>query len=85
MARSEKRARRLVLEGDDFLWSLSHNHRALGAGARPCRSVPLRRETTADRVAPVLSVLRATLRTTRAAPRPPAPPRRAPVPYPQGR
>jgi hypothetical protein len=32
MARREKRARRLVVEGDDFLWSLSHSHRALGNG-----------------------------------------------------
>ncbi|MEV5477853.1 hypothetical protein AB0L66_36800 [Streptomyces sp. NPDC052207] len=32
MARSDKRARRLVVEGENFLWTLSHAHRALGNG-----------------------------------------------------
>jgi|SRR4051794_16658264 hypothetical protein len=32
MARSDKRARRLVAEGEIFLWSLSHTHRALSNG-----------------------------------------------------
>jgi hypothetical protein len=32
MARSEKRARRLIVDGKTFLWSLGHTHRALGDG-----------------------------------------------------
>ncbi|MGX1675439.1 hypothetical protein [Streptomyces sp. NPDC055400] len=32
MARSDRRARRLVVEGQNFLWTLSHTHRALGNG-----------------------------------------------------
>lgn len=32
MARSEKKARRLVVDGQTFLWSLGHPHRALGDG-----------------------------------------------------
>ncbi|GAA1994356.1 hypothetical protein [Kitasatospora viridis] len=32
MARSGKKARRLVVDGQTFLWSLGHSHRALGGG-----------------------------------------------------
>ncbi|GAO08245.1 hypothetical protein TPA0598_03_07060 [Streptomyces lydicamycinicus] len=32
MARRDKTARRLVVDGKTFLWSLSHHHRALGNG-----------------------------------------------------
>ncbi|WP_432039815.1 hypothetical protein [Streptomyces cucumeris] len=32
MARSEKKARRLVVGGETFLWSLSHTHGELGNG-----------------------------------------------------
>ncbi|TLS45403.1 hypothetical protein FE633_15170 [Streptomyces montanus] len=32
MARSGTKARRLVVDGETFLWSLSHTHRALGDG-----------------------------------------------------
>ncbi|MET8133249.1 MULTISPECIES: hypothetical protein [unclassified Streptomyces] len=32
MARSEKKARRLVVDGETFLRSLGHYHRALGIG-----------------------------------------------------
>ncbi|MGW7614049.1 hypothetical protein ACWGKW_43890 [Streptomyces sp. NPDC054766] len=32
MARSGRKARRLVVDGETFLWSLGHSHRALGNG-----------------------------------------------------
>lgn len=32
MARSDKRARRLVVKEESFLWTLSHTHRVLGNG-----------------------------------------------------
>ena len=32
MARSEKKARRLVVDGQTFLWSLGHSHRVLDGG-----------------------------------------------------
>lgn len=32
MTRNGKKARRLVVDGDVFLWSLSHRHHALGDG-----------------------------------------------------
>lgn len=32
MARSEKKARRLAVRGETFLWSLSHTHRVLDGG-----------------------------------------------------
>lgn len=45
MARREKTARRLVVDGEAFLWSLSHNHRALGNGRYEgcCETLVIRR------------------------------------------
>ncbi|MFC1443056.1 hypothetical protein ABUW04_32920 [Streptacidiphilus sp. N1-10] len=45
MVRSAKRARRLVVEGEVFLWALSHSHRALGNGQYEdcCETLVIRR------------------------------------------
>lgn len=45
MARSEKKARRLVVDGETFLWSLSHTHQALDSGryADCCETLVIRR------------------------------------------
>ncbi|MGW0737033.1 hypothetical protein [Streptomyces sp. NPDC002851] len=52
MARSGKRARRLVVEGETFLWSLSHTHRALGNGQYEdcCETLVIRRFNARGRV-----------------------------------
>ncbi|MFC1403385.1 MULTISPECIES: hypothetical protein [Streptacidiphilus] len=52
MARSDKRARRLVVEGEDFLWSLSHHHRTLGDGRYEdcCETLVIRRPKVTGRL-----------------------------------
>ncbi|WP_405411937.1 hypothetical protein [Streptomyces decoyicus] len=45
MARSEKKARRLLVGGETFLWALSHTHHALGNGQYEgcCETLVIRR------------------------------------------
>ncbi|MEV7325655.1 hypothetical protein [Streptomyces sp. NPDC093970] len=52
MARSEKRARRLVVKGEDFLWSLSHSHHARGNSQYEdcCETLTIRRPKATGRL-----------------------------------
>lgn len=45
MARRDKKARRLVVDGETFLWALSHTHHALGDGQYEgcCETLVIRR------------------------------------------
>lgn len=45
MARSGKKARRLVVDGETFMWSLGHNHRVLDNGRYEdcCETLTIRR------------------------------------------